>query len=529
MKSTCIKKAISLSLALLILLSSVACGNPSSKGTSAESTSNTPAAPAESTAPSTKEVTYKDRVVIANSATLAKLDPHSNNTEVNGQLYELTHNTLVTCDYNKNEIIGELAYEWEQPDNLTYIFKLREGITFHNGDPFTAEDVIYSLNRAAGSSYQMPKLKDIASMEAVDDYTLKITLSQANADFLINLCTPNLSIVCQSAIEADDKKGVSVGTGAYVMTEWVPDDYTLVTRNDNFWGELPITKEIVYRKYAEESARVIALQTGEVDICMDVPYIEASHVSDSKGCSLLQIPSTMLIYVALNASGFNSDLANAKVRQALNYATDTDSLILAMTEGYAQPAHGIIPTNVWGYSSDVSAYSYDVEKAKALLTEAGYPNGLDVSFTYNKSIYPGLYELLQAQWAQAGINLTLNTDDGTVRSQQLKEKNYDMTVANWSFAATGTDLSGMWSSTSGSNRTLTKDPKLDAMLDKALMELDETKREAMYAELSQYVTDNAAVIPMYIKTLMYGVGDTVDGYTFYGNSRHEFTYVTAQK
>ncbi len=478
--------------------------------------------------PSQEETTttYKDRVVIANSATLAKLDPQSNNTGVNGHIYEMTHNTLVSCDYNTNEIIPELAKSWEQPDDLTYIFHLEEGVTFHNGEPFTAKDVIYTYQRAAEQSYQAAKVQDIASMEALDDYTVKITLQRTNAELLDNFCSPNLSILCEKAItEKGDEWGAAVGTGAYELTEWMADDYTLLTRNDNYWGELPVTREIVYRKIAEPSARVIALQTGEVDICLDVPASEAGYVSEDENLRLLEIPSTKLVYIALNTNGVNPALTNEKVRQALNYATDTEGLILALKEGYASEANGVIPQGVWGYSDSVQAYTYDPEKAKALLSEAGYADGVELSLSYADSIYPGVFEVLQAQWAQVGVNLTLNTNDSTTTGDQLKDGSYDSTIAMWSFSSIDYSLRALWYSGSGSNRTLIADPTLDGMLDAAVGELDTEKRAAAYAEISQYMTDYGAMIPMYIDTLLYGENQNVEGVVYNSNIRHEFTYV----
>lgn len=523
MKKHLTRKAMSLCLALIMALALVACGNNSvnNNGSTNQNNGNTSDG---------GEIAYKDRVVIANSATLLKLDPQSNNTGVNGQIYEMTHNTLVTADYSTNELQGELAYEWEQPDDVTYIFHLEEGVTFQNGEPFTAADVIYTFERAAGTSYQFSKVQDIASMEAEDDYTLKITLSKPNAEFLDNLTSPNMSILCEAAIEEDgDDWGAAVGTGAYTLTEWVPDDYTLLTRNDNYWGDLPPTKEIMYRKMSEASARVIALQTGEVDVCLDVPAVEASHVADDANCRLIQMPSTKLVYIALNTSGFNDALTDKNVRLALNYATNVDDIIIGTKEGFAEYANGVIPQGVWGYSDSVSAYSYDLEKAKELLAEAGYADGLDISFSYEEAIYPGLYEMLQAQWALAGVNLILNTNDSATVEEQLVDGSYDITVAQWSFSGIDYSLRSLWYSNSGSNRTLTADSTLDAMLDAAVGEMDRTKREAAYAEISQYMTDTAAMIPMYVDTLLYGEGAGVSGVVYNGNARHIFTYITAEQ
>ena len=469
----------------------------------------------------------KDRLIIADASTLTQTDPMANNSTYNRRIYEMTHNTLINYDLNTGVISPGLAKSWEvSDDGLTYTFHLEEGVKFHNGNDCTAEDVVYSFERGKETSTLKTVLAAMESVEAVDDYTVKMNLNRNNVEFLIGISNNSCVVLDKEALDADPDRGGMIGTGPYIFTEWEPDDYVLLTRNDNYWGELPKSKEIMYRKIPEASARVIALRTGEIDVCMEVPAIEAQHVADAEGCQLIQLPSTKLAYVALNVSGYNKDVLDERVRKAFNYATDTESIIIAMTEGYGQPANGIIPQSIWGYYDGVQGYTYDVDKAKELLAEAGYANGLNISLSYNKNNFPGMYELLQAQWDMAGINLTLSTDDGSVASDQLRAKEYDMYMTQVLLTSIG-DLNVIWHSTSGSNRTLTADPTLDAMLDEALTITDKDVRLAKYAEISQYLSDWGAMIPLYIDTLLFGVRDGVEGLELYGNGRHVLTYAYA--
>lgn len=506
------KKVLSLLLALVMALSLVACGEkePDDKQPDAE-------------------VKYKECFVIGNGSTLSETDPMNNNSTQNRQIYEMTHNTLVNYNLNTGEISAGLAKDWDvSDDGLVYTFYLEEGVTFHNGEPCTAEDVVFSFNRARESATLKASLKAIESVEAVDEHTVKMTLSVNNVEFLIALTNNSVVVLSEAALAADPEKGGMIGTGPFMMTEWIPKDYVLLTRYEDYFGELPKSKQIKFRSIPEGSARVIALQNGEIDLCLELPAAEAAHVSDTAGCKLLQMPSTKMVYAAMNISGYNQDVLDVRVRQALNYATNPADIITVMTEGYGQPCNGVIAPALWGYSDSVKAYTYDVEKAKQLLAEAGYneSNPLEISFSYSAKSFPGMFEVLQAQWAKAGVNLTLSADTSAVYKPQLTDLTYDIYQTNCLCTSIG-DINVFWHSTSASNRTRTADPELDKMLEEALTITDKEERLAKYAVISQHLTDNASMIPLYIETLLIGMGDSVDGLELYGNGRHVFSYAYA--
>lgn len=507
------KKVLSLLLALVMALSLVACGEKEPDDKQPEG-----------------EKTIKECLVIGDASTLSETDPMANNSTYNRRIYEMTHDTLVNYNLSTGELSAGIAKDWEvSPDGLEYTFYLQEGVKFHNGNDCTAEDVVFSFERGKETSTLKTVLKAMEKVEAIDEHTVKMTLSVNNVEFLIGISNNSMVMLDKEALDADPEEGGMIGTGPYVFTDWVPDDYVLLERNDNYWGEQPKSKQIKYRKIPEASARVIAVQTGEIDVCMEVPAIEASHVADAEGVNLLQLPTTKLVYAALNVSENGNPAAqDVRVRQALNYATNPADIIVALTEGYGQPANGVIPQGLWGYSDSLKGYTYDVEKAKQLLAEAGYneSNPLEISFSYNASSFPGMFELLQAQWAEAGVKLTLSADNSTVTKEQLANRTYDIYQTQVLCTSIG-DLNVIWHSTSGSNRTLTADPTLDAMLDEALTITDKDERLAKYAAISQYLTDGAAMIPLYIDTLLFGVRDGVEGLELYGNGRHVLSYAYA--
>ena len=504
------KRVISLILALIMVLSLVACGEKAPAGNE------------------DGEAKIKDRLVIANGNMLSILDTHNNNDLWCGHVYSLVHSALVDIDYQTNKLQPELATEWSyDADTMTYTFKLRDDVTFHNGEKFTADDVIYTFNRGMGFSFKQTKLKYIASMEKDGDYTLKITLNTPAAEFLESL--DNMWILNQKAIEADAEAGPMVGCGPYVfsMDNFKPDESVVVTRNDNFWGELPKSKEIEYKKITEASARVIGLQTGEIDVCLEVPAIEAPNIADYEGVELVQQPSSKLLYMAMNMGEKGPDFfKNPNVRKALNYATNRDDIIIAMTEGYASPSQGCIAPSMFGHDPDVFTYEYDLEKAKSLLKEAGYDenNKLRIEFIYKGGVMAGFYEILQAQWALANVDLVLVSDDSTKTVEICNGKAYHIYQTQWNWSSTCNGLDSLWNSTAGNNRTLTNNAELDAMLADVCSEMDEAKRAEKIGAIGDWLSDYAAMIPLYIDTLLTGVGSNVEGLTLNFNQQHVFTY-----
>jgi len=508
------KKVISLLLALIMVLSLVACGGKTDDG--GKDPSGDPV--------------IQDRLVIANGNMLSILDPQNNNDLWCGHTYSMTHDKLVEFDYQNNKLVPELATEWSfDADSLTYTFKLRDDVTFHNGEKFTAQDVIYTYERGMGFSFQQTRLKYIDKMEADGDYTLKITLNSPAAEFLEGLASPNLGILNKKAIEADAEKGGMVGTGPFVFKfeNFKPDESVVLTRNDSYWGEAPKSKEIEYRKIAEAGARVIGLQTGEIDICLEVPAVEAPNIADYEGVELIQQPSSKLLYMAMNMGEKGPDFfKDERVRKALNYATNTEDIIIAMTEGYASPAQGCIAPTMFGHDPNVATYEYDLEKAKALLKEAGYDenNKLQIGLIYKAGVMAGFYEILQAQWALANVDLVLKSEDSTTTVELLAGKAYHIYQTQWNWSTTCAGLDNLWNSTAGNNRSLTNDPELDKMLADVCSEMDNDKRAEKIGKIGDYLSAYGAMIPLYIDTLLTGVGSNVDGLVLNFNQVHEFAY-----
>ena len=215
------KKVLSLLLALVMALSLVACGE---KGPDDKQSDG--------------EKTIKECLVIGDASTLNDSDPMNNNSTYNRRIYEMTHDTLVNFDLNTGVLSAGLAKDWDvSDDGLVYTFYLQEGVKFHNGNDCTAEDVVFSFERAKETSTLKTALKAMEKVEAIDEHTVKMTLSVNNVEFLIGISNNSMVMLDKEALDADPEKGGMVGTGPYVFTEWIPKDYVLLTRYEDYFGE----------------------------------------------------------------------------------------------------------------------------------------------------------------------------------------------------------------------------------------------------------------------------------------------------
>ena len=535
MKRLWMKKALSLSLALLMLLSLAACGGNDKAANDAGTTSTGDAAASGKTESADKaaggEPELKERVVLGMNSILEAKDPHSNVVVANSFVYNMTHNVLISWNADTKAFDPELAESWEMNEEGNVVtFKLREDVDFQNGEHFTSADVVYSFNRAKESPAQLSTLENLESVEAIDEYTVQFNLKGYDAEFYDNVVSScYLSIVNEKAITEDPENGPAVGTGPYVISDWVPGDQLLLTRNENYWGELPPTKEVLFRCITEPSARVVALQTGEIDFCYSVPGIEATTLTDSEGCELVQIPSTSIIYLALNVGGHCEELLDENLRQALVHATNPEGFILGVKEGYAALPNGPIPQGLWGYSDSVQPYTYDLEKAKECLAASNYPDGLELDFMFRSSRYPGMFEILQAQWAEIGVKLNLLTEDDAVYADLKAAGTYDVAAAQIGTSTIGYMVNLNWTSDSPSNNTRYGSEEMDKLLSDAMAERDSEKRAQMYADLQDMIIETKTHIPLYINLEMHGTRTGVDGIKYTPAGDVDFSYVSATK
>jgi peptide/nickel transport system substrate-binding protein len=421
------------------------------------------------------------------------LDPHLTTATATRNMMENVYDTLVMLD-SSGQIVPGLAESWESSeDGRTWTFNLREGVTFHNGDPFTANDVVFSINRIKDPEVASPRAGDFAvvdSVEATDDLTVVFNLSQPFSPLLTKLAFSTNVIVSEAVItEHGDAQDVVVGTGPFRFVEYIPQTRLVLTRFDDFWGvddegnQLPYLDGITFTFFPDPAARTTAIQTGSVDW---VEYVSAADVT------LLQADPNVEVVGGLSAN-FRAIYMNttvepftdARVRQAVAHAVDEQSVIdLALFGTGGVLAEGTtIPAGNF-YAIEANPFTgRDLERARELLAEAGFPEGFEfelyVTSTYDFLRDPA--EVIQANLADVGIRANIRTEDWSVYLPAVFEGNYTATILGTSGQADPDDfLFSQFHSSSASNLTGISDPELDALLEQGRALSDPEERREIY-------------------------------------------------
>lgn len=501
------KRILATLLALATILGVTACGGGSGNSGAAGSAGS----------PASEAGKVKTDLVIATDAEAVTLDPQGgwdgNSLFVMRQLY----NGLVKMN-NDMEIVGELAESWAFTSDTSVTFKLKKGVKFHNGEEMKASDVVYSIERAQNSAKVKAFTANIESVVADDDYTVTINTAIPYAPLMSNLCHTACSVVSQKAAEAaGDKFSASpVGTGPFKFVKWDSGDKIVLQKNGDYFGGEVLPTSLTFKLMSEGSARTIALETGEIDVNRVVVAPDASRVSGEKDVKLITSMSPKIEYVSMNQKEKPFD--NVLVRQAINYAIDRNALNTVATAGYGEVTDSVMNSQINGYTDDVAHYEYNPEKAKELLKEAGYENGFDTTILVYGNTRNTEAQLIQANLAEVGINLTINTAESTTVLEQINNGDYKMFIMSYN-NTTGdpdTSLYMLFNSkvpASSGNRSFTNIPEVDQMLEGARAEIDSAARMTLYGDVQKTLTEQAVWVPLYCVPNMVGIRSDLTGYT----------------
>jgi peptide/nickel transport system substrate-binding protein len=414
---------------------------------------------------------------------------------------------LTSYDGETGEIVPDLATSWETSDNKTWTFKLREGVTFHKdyGD-FTAADVIYSFNRIKDPATASPyasELAGIVSMEAPDPYTLVIELDAPNGNFLHTVANYHQGqIVSQKAIEeaGDQVRWQPIGTGPYYLDSIDVSSQIVLKRHEGYYkGPAPI-EMIVFNIIKDEATATIALRNGEVDLVMRSNQEENLTTLKAEGFTMNAVMNYAVVVGVLNPQF--EPFASPLVRKAMAHAVDYASITQAISPSLTQPHHSMLLPWMDVYTDDIPKYEYDPEKAKALLVEAGYPDG----FTFKNlgTSAQGVTELQQFQidyLSQVGINMEMELVDTPTFNQRRNAGEFDL--ASRLLPAVNPDMilfSYLHPDNmvpNGLNGARYDNPEVTALLEAARAEPDKAKALEMYTKVQQIVAEEAVYLATY--------------------------------
>ncbi len=446
------KKVISTLLCTAVAVSMAACGQSGNTAgeTAAQSTSGSEAADASAATEAAGEaltefgeipadVDREQTITFAQGADPRGLDPAIvDDGESSKPIVQMYEGLLQFGDSN-TEVEPCLAESWDiSDDGLTYTFHLRQGVKFHDGTDFNAEAVKFNverqtINKEENMTYGDFVYGDVAECNVIDDYTVEFKLSKASTPFLNNLAMSlGAPMVSPAACEKYDNNlnENPVGTGPYKFVRWDKGEAVVMERNEDYWGEKGVAKNLVFRTITDNSARVVALTNGEVDI---IDGIDANVVDQitAAGCVLNKVEGMNINYL-----GYNTDvLTDPEVRKALSQAVNVPELVESLYRGYASQATTILPSFMPGYSSNVQQVSYDPEAAAATLKEKGVTELHMLAYTnprpYNTATGQTLAEALQGYWSKVGVNCTIDSYDWTTYKDKVNSGNYDACLYGW--------------------------------------------------------------------------------------------------
>ncbi|MCA1241066.1 ABC transporter substrate-binding protein [Stappia stellulata] len=438
-----------------------------------------------------------------------------------------------------------LAVSWKPVDEDTWEFKLREGVKFHDGSDFTAEDVKFSIERipsVTGPTTTEIYVRRVSEVEIVDDHTLNIHTNGPAATlpydfvrlFIVSADAAKDYSTSETSAEGFNSGKAAIGTGPFKYASWSPKGDLVLERFDDYWRGPAPWETVVRKEISDDASRLAALKAGDVDVINYVSSADylaldsdpniATFIGDSVYVMNLQLDQreeTPKVRAKDGSALAENPLRDPRVREAIDLAIDRETMVEIVLEGLGKPANQMMPEGFFGYSDDIPTPEYDVDKAKALLAEAGYPDGFQIDLYCTNDRLPGdgaICEGLGQMFAQIGIDTNVNAISKTVYFPTQARKEYSVFMNGW-----GT-LTGEASYTLGSlahspndevkmgafNRIEYKNDEVDRLLQAGAQELDADKRKALFEEaMEKTMADRAYISIVVLQSVWAGDKDKV--------------------
>ncbi len=490
------------------------------------------------------------------------MDPYSQNelltNSMNGQVYE----TLVNRD-KQMKLEPVLATEWQQTSPLQWRFKLRPNVKFHDGTPFNADDVLFSVKRAGEpTSLLVAYAKALGEPRKVDDLTVEFNLKDPNPVFMEHLGQIQMMSKVWSeknnVVKPQDFKNKEQtyavtnanGTGPFILVSRQPDIKTTYKRNPNWWGKFDgNVQEVVYTPIKNDATRLAALVSGEIDFVLDPAPQDVARLRNTAGVKIIDGPENRAIFIGMdqnrdkllyaNVPGDKNPFKDVRVRRALYHAVDIESIRTKLMRGQAFPTGSITPSPLGGYNDPAieGRLPYDVAKAKALMTEAGYPNGFEVTLDCPNNRYINDEEIciaLAAMWSQVGVKVKVNAQPRALYFAKAEKLDTSMYMLGWGGAITDaeTTITPIMRSKSGANGQYNwgnhTNPKIDDLGAQSSKEPDPKKRETLVKAVLKEHNEQVHHIPLHRQVIPWAARSNV-GVVHRPDNWLEWRWVTVGK
>ncbi|HTS85536.1 MAG TPA: ABC transporter substrate-binding protein [Usitatibacter sp.] len=476
-------------------------------------------------------------------AAITSIDPHYHNLSPNNSLLLHIYEPLVERDPN-GKLVPGLAVSWRAIDNLTWEFKLRRNVKFHDGSPFTAEDVVATYKRVPNvpnsPSSMATFVKPIVETKIVDPYTIIFKTAVPHVLLPSDLASVDIipKAVAEHATTEDFNSGkAAIGTGPYKFVEYIPNQRVVLKANYAYWGGEEPWDKVTFKILSNPAARVAALLSGDVQLIETVPTADIAKLSTDRNFSLADKVSNRVIYVHLYqwndkaAPGVTAKdgsplgknpFMDARVRKALSIAINRDAIADRIMEKKAVPAGQLLPDFFYGTSKKLKPAKYDPEGAKKLLAEAGYPDGfaLTVYGTNNRYINDDKIAQALAQfYSRIGIEAKVQTMPSSVYFTRATKGEFGYMLLGWGTESCeqGSSLRSLLATQDLSkgmgvtNRAHYSNPVFDRQLEAALATMDDKKREALIQQAAETAMNDTALIPIHYEVSTWA---TAKGYKY---------------
>ncbi len=482
-------------------------------------------------APTGSAVAQPQALTMAVGAPVTSLDPHYHQLSPNNAAASMIFDRLVNTD-GKSRMVPGLAAEWRAVAPDVWEFKLRPGVRFHNGQEFTADDVAFTIARVPNvpnspSSFAI-YTRPIREVQIVDPLTIRFRTAAPYP--LMPMDMSNVFILDRqthegAATEDYNSGRVAIGTGPFRVVSHRNGDRIEFERNDQYWGDRPAFARVNYRMITNDAARTAALLAGDVDFIDQVPTSDLAKLRQDQRLALSETTGLRIIFLGLDhlrtdASPFVTDnngqpiarnpLKDVRVRRALSLAIDRQAIVDRVMEGAATPAGQYLPAGIFSHVPDLPAPRQDPEQARRLLAEAGFPQGFRIQLNSPNDRYINDARIAQAigqMWTRIGVRTAVEAQPWTTFVARAGRQEFSAHLIGWGSNPEGShplrNLSATWSRERGwgaSNRGRYSNPQLDAMIEQALSELDDAKREKILIDAQRLAMEDVALIPLHIQT-----------------------------
>lgn len=485
-------------------------------------------------------------VVVAVQSNFTTMDPYDANDTLSQAVVKSFYQGLFGFDKDM-KMVPVLAESYTAAkDGLSYTIKLRKGIKFQDGTDFNAEAVKANFDRVTNPENKLKRYnlyKNIAKTEVVDPSTVRITLHEPFSAFINTLAHPSAVMISPAALQkyGKDIARNPVGTGPFKFVEWKQTDYMKVEKFDGYWKKgYPKVDTITWKPVVDNNTRSAMLQTGEAHFAFPLPYEQAELLKTKPNVELVAAPSIIVRYMSMNTRQKPFD--NPKVRQAINYAINKQALAKVAFSGYAFPSEGVVPKGV-EYAAKLGPWPYDPAKAKALLKEAGYPNGFETTLwsAYNYTTAQKVIQFLQQQLAQVGIKAEIQALEAGQRVEKVESAQNPDTApvrayyVGWSSSTGEADwaLRPLLASESFPpklfNTAYYKNDKVDEDIQKALKTTDSAEKAKLYKDAQERIWNDAPWAFLVTEQLLSAHAKTLSGVYVMPDGSFNFDEVDLKK